>query len=91
MKKFLKISSIIFVMLSASTASYSKTKDCFETVNRAFFSFNMGLDKVIFKPIAKGYSYLPGPIKTGVKMQPIMLHILFKFQINFFKANLNRE
>ena len=36
-------------------------------MNRAVFSFNIGLDKVIFKPIAKGYSYLPGPVKTGIK------------------------
>lgn len=45
----------------------SKTKDCFENVNRAVFTFNMGLDKAVFKPIATGYSFLPVPIKNGVK------------------------
>ena len=30
-------------------------KDCFETVNRGIFAFNQGLDKIFFKPIAKGY------------------------------------
>ena len=26
----------------------------------------MGLDKVIFKPVAKGYRVLPSPVRTGV-------------------------
>ena len=41
------------------------TKDCFERVNRASFALNQGLDKVIFKPVAKGYRTLPSPIRTG--------------------------
>ena len=43
----------------------SEVKDCFEPVNRAIFTFNQGLDKVFFKPIAKGYRYLPKPIRSG--------------------------
>ena len=31
------------------------TKDCFEKINRASFALNQGLDKTIFKPVAKGY------------------------------------
>ena len=41
------------------------TKDCFEPLNRASFALNQGLDKVIFKPVAKGYRALPVPIKKG--------------------------
>ena len=41
------------------------TKDCFEKVNRTSFALNQGLDKVIFKPVAKGYRSLPSPIKSG--------------------------
>jgi phospholipid-binding lipoprotein MlaA len=40
-------------------------KDCFETLNRATFSFNQGLDKAVFKPIAKGYNTLPPSIRKG--------------------------
>ena len=40
-------------------------KDCFESLNRATFAFNMGLDKAIFKPVSKGYRKLPSPIRTG--------------------------
>jgi|TARA_B110000037_G_C17096560_1_gene496221 phospholipid-binding lipoprotein MlaA len=40
-------------------------KDCFESLNRATFSLNQGLDKVIFKPVAKAYRVLPSPVRTG--------------------------
>ena len=42
-----------------------EVRDCFEKLNRVTFALNMGLDKVIFKPIAKGYRKLPSPIRTG--------------------------
>ncbi len=42
-----------------------ETKDCFETVNRAVFAFNQGIDGLIFEPLAKGYLHLPSPIRTG--------------------------
>ena len=67
MKFFLKIIILNLILVSFSTIALSNTKDCFENVNRVVFSFNLGLDKVVFKPIAKGYSYLPGPVKKGIK------------------------
>ena len=42
-----------------------EVKDCFETVNRGIFAFNQGLDKVVFKPLAKGYRKLPQPVRSG--------------------------
>ena len=45
--------------------SASEVKDCFETINRGIFAFNQGLDKIFFKPVAKGYRYLPKPIRSG--------------------------
>ena len=41
-------------------------KDCFEPINRVTFAVNQGLDKIIFKPVAKGYRVLPSPVRTGV-------------------------
>ena len=41
-------------------------KDCFDPLNRVTFAVNMGLDKVIFKPVAKGYRTLPSPVRAGV-------------------------
>ena len=40
-------------------------KDCFEKLNRATFSFNQGLDRVIIKPLAKSYRSLPDPVQKG--------------------------
>ena len=48
-----------------SATQNSDVKDCFETVNRGIFAFNQGLDKIFFKPVAKGYRYLPKPIRSG--------------------------
>ena len=44
---------------------YVEVKDCFEKVNRGIFAFNQALDKVIFKPLAKGYRVFPQPIRSG--------------------------
>ena len=48
---------------------YAKEKytanECFEGVSRGVLKFNMGLDKAIFKPIAKGYRALPVPLRLG--------------------------
>ena len=40
-------------------------EDCFETVNRGVFAFNNFLDSAIFEPVAKGYRYIPSPIRAG--------------------------
>ena len=39
--------------------------ECFEKFSRGTLKFNQGLDKAIFKPIAKGYRALPVGIRTG--------------------------
>ncbi len=48
-----------------ATSDDGDAKDCFESLNRATFAFNMGLDKAIFKPVSKGYRMLPSQIRTG--------------------------
>ena len=69
MYKVLKHSLIIiliqFIVVSSSSARAEEVKDCFEKINRATFAFNMALDKILFKPISKGYRYLPSPIRSG--------------------------
>ena len=76
MKKILTILVLSFLILNNSYAgsdgelNLSKkskpVKDCFEPINRITFAVNMGLDKVIFKPVAKGYRVLPSPVRAGV-------------------------
>ena len=53
------------LVVQKASSNDGEVKDCFETLNRATFAFNMGLDKAIFKPLSKGYRELPSPIRTG--------------------------
>jgi len=48
-----------------SQSEVGEVKECFEKLNRGVFAFNMGLDKALFKPLAKGYRTLPKPIRSG--------------------------
>jgi phospholipid-binding lipoprotein MlaA len=48
-----------------SSSSSDTAKECFEGFSRAMFKFNNGLDKAVFKPVAKGYRALPSPIRKG--------------------------
>ena len=75
MKKIL-ITSLIAIILTGNVSagtdgenSLSKkskpVKDCFESINRATFALNQGLDRVIFEPVAKAYRVLPSPVRTG--------------------------
>jgi phospholipid-binding lipoprotein MlaA len=75
MNKFFKIFLVVIWLSSNAIAGsdgelkLSKKsepiKDCFEKLNRATFSLNMGLDKAIIKPIAKNYRKLPPTIKNA--------------------------
>ena len=51
--------------LSKKNENTAEVKDCFETVNRGIFAFNQALDNVFFKPVARGYRFLPKPIRSG--------------------------
>ena len=42
-----------------------EVKDCFEGINRGVFAFNQALDQLIIEPVAKGYRFLPSPIRSG--------------------------
>ena len=75
MKKFI-ITTLVSIMLTSNVSagtdgenniskSKKPVKDCFESLNRATFALNQGLDKVIFEPVAKAYRVLPTPIRTG--------------------------
>lgn len=53
--------------LVCGNAAAEDERDPFEGFNRAIFAFNDGLDKVLIKPVARGYeAVLPGLVRTGV-------------------------
>jgi len=63
-------------------------KDCFEKLNRATFKFNQGLDKALFKPIAKGYRNLPDPIQKGTKNVVTNLSTLITIPNNILQGDV---
>lgn len=51
----------------ATTGSLDEYTDPFENYNRAVYKFNDGVDKVLLKPIAKGYrKVIPSPVRRSV-------------------------
>ena len=56
---------IQFLVVKKTYSNEVEVKDCFEKLNRVTFALNMGLDKIIFKPVSKGYRKLPDPVQKG--------------------------
>jgi len=98
MIKILVTSLISFMLISSVNAgtdgenSMSKNsapvKDCFQSLNRVTFSLNQGLDKAIFKPVAKGYRKLPPPVRTGTSNALINLSSLITIPNNILQGEL---
>jgi phospholipid-binding lipoprotein MlaA len=61
-------------------------KDCFETLNRGSFALNQKLDKIIFKPVAKGYRSLPSPVRTGTNNVLVNLSSLITIPNNILQG-----
>jgi len=91
------IASLIVILLTANVSadtdgenSLSKkskpVKDCFESLNRATFALNQGLDKVVFKPIAKGYRSLPSPVRAGTSNALINISSLITIPNNILQG-----
>ena len=96
MKKIL-ITSFISLILSFSvnagtdgennlSKNSKPVKDCFESVNRATFALNQGLDKVLFKPIAKTYRVLPSSVRTGTNNVIVNLSSLITIPNNVLQG-----
>ena len=73
-----------------NSGSQNSPNECFEGFSRAMFSFNHGLDKVIFKPVAKGYRALPVPIRRGTGNAMDNLRSLLTLSNNILQGDFNR-
>ena len=74
---FLKITALIVAVFLGACASTNRVDegvqnstikiDKFEKLNRKVFAFNDGLDRILLKPVAKGYLAIsPKPVEIGV-------------------------
>ena len=99
MKNFLITSFISLMLVSNASAATDGNielsnkdgkpkivKDCFEGLNRATFSLNQGLDKIIFKPVAKGYRKLPSPVRVGTSNVLVNLSSLVTIPNNILQG-----
>ena len=68
----------------------SEIKDCWEGFNRASFSLNQGLDKIIFKPVASVYRTLPSPVRTGVSNSLNNLSNVVTIPNNILQGNFSK-
>ncbi len=68
--------------------SNGEIKDCFEKINRGVFAFNQAVDGLIFKPLAKGYLYLPSPVRTGTSNFVGNLSMLLTVPNNVLQGDL---
>ncbi len=97
-----KLLTLILLSLFAFQTAYSgsdgknslskkngEVRDCFEKVNRATFAFNQGLDKAIFKPVAKGYRKLPSPVRIGTSNVLSNLSNLITIPNNVLQGDFN--
>ena len=73
---------------SLSKNKPESVKDCFETVNRGIFAFNQFLDGVIFEPVARGYRYIPSPIRRGTGNAVGNLSNLITVPNNLLQGNI---
>ena len=71
------------------SGSQNVASECFEGFSRAMFSFNHGLDKAIFKPVAKGYRALPAPIRRGTGNAMGNLRSLLTLSNNLLQGDFN--
>ena len=64
--------------------------ECFEGFSRAMFKLNNGLDKAIFKPVAKGYRAFPVPIRKATGNVVDNLRSLLTFSNNILQGEFGR-
>ena len=86
-----KLLALLLIQLLVAKKAFGEeveVKDCFEKLNRVTFALNMGLDKVIFKPVSKGYRKLPSPIRTGTSNVLSNLSNLITIPNNIIQGDL---
>ena len=93
MLKSLKILAAVFILslvvYSPQLVAAEKytANECFEKFSRGTLKFNQGLDRVIFKPIAKGYRSLPVPVRSGTANFVGNLRSLLTFTNNLLQGD----
>tara|TARA_B110000858_G_C17810077_1_gene480679 strand:- start:14890 stop:15570 length:681 start_codon:yes stop_codon:yes gene_type:complete len=85
--------AIFLFLLMASSPSYAAAEnDPFEKLNRVTYGFNVGVDRVLLKPLASGYDkFTPNIAKSGVRnffnnLDDVRVTLNELMQLNFPQA-----
>jgi len=92
MLKKLGIVALLLTLLSLSSQKLianERVTECAEGFSRTMFSFNMGLDKVIIKPIAQLYSFLPVSVREGINNALLNLESTVSFPNQILQGNFD--
>jgi len=66
-KQLMGATALIALSVSFTGPVHAADDDPFEQTNRSVHEFNMGVDRVLLKPVAKGYRAItPKPVRKGV-------------------------
>jgi phospholipid-binding lipoprotein MlaA len=97
--KHVFIAFILSIVLALTGCATGKNpEDPYESFNRKVFSFNMKVDKYVYKPIAQIYDHLtPMPIRKGVTnffsnigQLPIIANNLLQGNMEWFVSDIGR-
>ena len=83
-----KLFFIILTSILLVTFKVSAEEECFEKTSRSIFKFNMGFDRMILEPVAKGYNKLPEPIKNGTSNFTSNIATLLSVPNHLLQGNL---
>ena len=86
----IKVIIIGLIILQFTFSSVKATEECFESVSRVIFKFNMVLDDIVLEPLAKGYNKLPSPVKTGTNNFTSNIATLLSIPNNLFQGNMKQ-
>ena len=90
LKKYTKIVLPIILILSFNISIVKASDECFEGVSRSIFKFNLAFDDYVLEPIAKGYSKLPSPIRTGTGNFTSNISTLLSIPNSLLQGNLKQ-
>ena len=90
LKKYTKIVLPIILVLSLNISTVKASDECFEGVSRSIFKFNLAFDDYVLEPIAKGYSKLPSPIRTGTGNFTSNISTLLSIPNSLLQGNLKQ-
>ena len=82
--------ALVLAITVFSISGAKATEECFENTSRAIYKFNMVLDDIILRPVAKGYNKLPEPIKIGTSNFTSNIGTLLSIPNNLLQGNFNQ-